>query len=283
LFGVHPWQTIAGLHAEKCGMELPAPDPDSAVIRRGNALEAVVAQEVAKLRPEWNVVKNTEYLRDPRARLGATPDFRIHGDPRGVGILQTKTVNPWKFKKAWLGDDDDPTPPLWIILQVTCEAMLADAAFAAIGLLVVGDFAWDAYIVELPRHKPTEHKIRVAVHSFWQGLAAGIVPVINPERDGDLVRLMYPREVEGSVIDLTRDNRASWLCEERSRQAAIIKEAEAAKTAAEVELKSKIGDHEAALIGGWKCTLTTTHRKEIVQPAIDYRVLRTSRLKETTL
>src|SRR5580765_3495221 len=73
LFGVHPWQTIAGLHAEKCGMEMPAPDPESAVIRRGNALENVVAAEVAKERPEWQIRKNDLYLRDPRARLGATP------------------------------------------------------------------------------------------------------------------------------------------------------------------------------------------------------------------
>ena len=84
LFGVHPWQTIAGLHAEKCGMELPGPDPESAVIRRGNALETVVAAEVAKQQPEWRIRKNDLYLRDVHARIGATPDFWINGDPRGT-------------------------------------------------------------------------------------------------------------------------------------------------------------------------------------------------------
>jgi predicted phage-related endonuclease len=281
LFGVHPWQTIAGLHAEKMGMELPGPDPDSAVIRRGTALEMVVAAEVAKLRPEWLITKATEYLRDPHARIGATPDFRIEGDPRGVGMLQTKTMGSWKFKKECLSEDgDEPTPPTWMILQNATEVMLADAAFGAIGILVIGDVTFDCHVIEVPRHRATEHKIRVAVNLFWQAVDSGQVPQLDYERDGDLVSLLYPREVEGSIIDLTRDNRAAWLCEERARQAEIIKEAEAAKVAAETELKEKLADHEAALINGWRCTLKTTHRKERMQKAIDFRVLRTSRIME---
>jgi predicted phage-related endonuclease len=169
---------------------------------------------------------------------------------------------------------------MYVLLQTACEAMLADAAFAAIGLLVVVDFAWDTYIVELPRHRSTEHKLRVAVHSFWQALSAGQVPALDHHRDADLVKLMYPREIEGSIIDLTRDNRASWLCEERERQADIIREAEEAKSAADTELKAKLGDAEAALIAGWKCTFKTTHKKEKLQKAVDFRALRTTRIKE---
>jgi predicted phage-related endonuclease len=281
LFGVHPWQTIAGLHAEKCGLELPGPNPESSVVRRGNDLEDFIGAKVAKLRPEWNVVKNTEYLRDPHARLGCTPDFVIQGDPRGPGVLQTKTVNPRAFAKKWLGEDDDePTPPLWIVLQNLTEMMLADAAFGAVAVLVVGDFAWDTYIAEIPRHKATEHKLRVAVKQFWDAVAAGVVPALDFSRDGDLVALLYPREVEGSIIDLKRDNRAAFLVEERERQAAIIREAEAAKVEAETELKDKIGDFEAALIHGWRVSLKTAHRKERLQAATSFRVLRTQRLKE---
>jgi predicted phage-related endonuclease len=283
LLGVHPWQTIAGLYAEKCGLELPGPDPESAVIRRGNDLEDFIGAKVATLRAEWKVVKNTEYLRDAQARLGATPDFWIHGDPRGVGILQTKTANSRDFAKQWVGEDgDDPTPPLWIILQVACESMLADAHFAAVAVQVVGDFRWDCFIIEIPRNRVIEHKLRVAVKQFWDAVAAGVVPELDYKRDADLVALLYPREVEGSIIDLTRDNRASWLCEERARQAEIIREAEAAKVAAETELKEKLADHEAALINGWRCTLKTTHRKERLQKAIDFRVLRTTRLESAT-
>jgi predicted phage-related endonuclease len=280
LFGVHPWQTIAGLYAEKCGMDLPAPDPESSVIRRGNALESVVAAEVAKLRPEWLINKNAEYLRDSHARIGATPDFWIDGDPRGRGVLQTKTIGSYAFKKYWAGDyGEDPSPPLWIILQNATEVMLADAAFGAVGVLVLGDFAFDCHVIEVPRHKPTEHHIRVAVNLFWQALDAGQVPTIDYERDGDLVKLMYPREAEGKIIDLRGDNRIQELCEIRARNAAMIAVAEKEKKAAETEMRAKIGDAEIAIVNGWKISLKTTHRPEIVQKAVDYRVLRSVREK----
>jgi predicted phage-related endonuclease len=281
LFGVHPWQTIAGLHGEKCGLELPAPDPELSVIRRGNALESVVAQEVAKLRPEWRITKNTDYLRDAPARVGATADFWIDGDPRGLGVLQTKTIGSYGFKKYWAGEyGEEPTAPMWIILQNITEVMLADAAFGAIGVLVIGDYQFDCHVVEIPRHKDAEHKIRVAVHSFWQALEAGQVPTIDYDRDGDLVRLMFPREVEGKVIDLRGDNRIVELCEMRARAADMIKIAEKAKKAAETEMREKLGDAEIAMVNGWRVSLKTTHRPEVVQKAVDYRVLRTSRIEE---
>jgi predicted phage-related endonuclease len=281
LYGVNPWKTIAELHAEKMGIKFPGPDPESAVIRRGHALEGVTAKETALLRREWNIVKANEYLRDPTLRLGATPDFFIHGDPRGLGVLQTKTVGSYKFKREWQdGNGEEPTPPIHVILQNATEVMLSDAAFGAIGVLVVGDYAFDCYVIEIPRNKSAEHKIRVAVHSFWQALEAGEVPTVDYNRDGELVRLMYPAEVAGKVIDLRTDNRIVELCEIRECNAAIMKTAERAKAAAEVELREKLGDAEIAMVQGWRVSLKTTHRPEVLQKAVDYRVLRTSRLKE---
>jgi predicted phage-related endonuclease len=280
LFGVHPWQTVGGVHAEKCGLEMPGPDPESSVVRRGKAHETVVAAEVGKLRPEWKIVKANEFLYDQKARLAVTPDFFIEGDPRGRGVLQTKTIGSYRFKKEWLGEDSEPTPPLWIILQNATEVMLADAAFGVVGVLVIGDYTFDAHVIEVLRLKSVEHKIRVAVHSFWQALDAGQVPTVDYERDGDLLKLMYPTEVAGKVVDLRGDNRIVELCEIRERNAAMIAVAEKAKKAAETEMREKLGDAEIAMVQGWRVTLKTTHRPEVVQKAVDYRVLRTSRIEE---
>jgi predicted phage-related endonuclease len=283
LFGVHNFQTIAGLHAEKCGLELPGPDPESSVIRRGNALETVVAAEVGKLRPEWQIVKANEFLYDEKNRLAVTPDFWIHGDPRGLGVLQTKTVGSYKFKREWRGETgDEPTAPLAIVLQNAVEMMLADAAFGAIGVLVIGDYQFDCHLIEIPRHKDAEHKIRVAVNMLWQALEAGQVPTIDYDRDGDLVRLMYPREVEGKVIDLRMDNRIVELCEIRERNAAMIAVAEKAKKAAETEMREKLGDAEIGIVNGWKVSLRTTEFDQEPKPAkhVSYRVLRTVRERE---
>jgi predicted phage-related endonuclease len=278
IFGVHPYQTIASLHAEKMGLELPGPDPESSVIRRGHALESVAANEVALQRPEWDIVKANEMLVDRAARLSATPDSWIHGDPRGLGVLQLKTVGSYKFKREWLGDGDEPMPPLWIILQNATEVMMADAAFGAIGVLVIGDFAFDCHVIEVPRHKPTEHKIRVAVHSFWEALDAGQVPTLDYERDAEIVKLMYPAAVPGKEIDLRGDNRIMELLETRECQAGLEKEAKFRKLAAETEIREKIGDAELALVPGWRVTLKTqTNAAHFVEKSEPFRVLRTSR------
>ena len=112
LFGddCHPYRTIASLHAEKTGTNIPGPDPDSEVIERGTELEPFVAAKVAKLRPEWAVTKADHYLRDPDARIGCTPDYYIDG-PRGRGVLQCKTVgSPGESRAKW-GERDAPRPP----------------------------------------------------------------------------------------------------------------------------------------------------------------------------
>lgn len=277
LFGeLHPYQTIASLHAEKSGLDLPGPDPESSVIRRGNALETVVAAEVGKQRPEWRIVKNNEYLRDPHARLGATPDFWIEGDPRGRGILECKTVGHSQFKKKWLVGET-PTPPLWIILQTLTGAMLGDAAFAAIGVLIVGDYVFDAHVIEISRHAATEHKIRIATKYFWEALEAGQMPELDYERDADFVRLMYPHTAEGKVADLRGDNRIIELLENRELQASIEKEAKTRRAEAETELRSKIGNAEIAMVDGWRVSLKSQTIQAHNVRESNFRVLRTSR------
>lgn len=277
LFSVHPWSTVASVYASKSGMDLDGDDVETALMRRGNLLEPVVGAEVARLRPAWQVIKCKEYLRDPEARIGCTPDFLIHGDPRGLGILQTKTTGSWQFKKGW-GSADELMPPLWIVLQAATEMMLADAAFAAIGVLVIGDFQFETHVIELPRVRGAEARIRAAVRLFWAQIEAGEVPVIDASRDGDLVRLMYPHETHGKIVDLTGDNRILELLDQREALAGTIKFAEGKKVEAETEIRSKLGDAEAALVRGWRSvTLRTTHRKEHVVKASSYRTLRATR------
>ena len=111
----------------------------------------------------------------------------------------------------------------------------------------------------------------------WAAIAAGTPPQINPERDADLVRLMYPEVRKGSIIDLSADNRVRELLEDREAAAEIIKTAEAQKKAAETELLDKIADHEVALVPGWRVRLQTIKRKEFIQRATSYSRLYVTR------
>ena len=111
LFGEHPYKTLGELHLEKGGVELPGAGRESVVMRRGKALEPVVAAEVAKLRPDWTIEKADVYLRDPAARIGATPDYFVRDANGRPGILQCKTVAPDQFKKQWTPD----WCPFWML------------------------------------------------------------------------------------------------------------------------------------------------------------------------
>ena len=91
LFNRHPYTTPLKLYLEKRGVEFTAPRSRDAARPR---LEPAVAKAVGEKRPDWKLEPAGVYLRDPDLRLGATPDFFIHGDARGLGVLQTKNMRP---------------------------------------------------------------------------------------------------------------------------------------------------------------------------------------------
>ena len=256
LFGVHPYETMYGLYAQKCGLELP--EPDDAVLRRGRLLESAVAAAVAEQKPEWRIEKATEYLRDPELRLGATPDFYIHGDPRGLGVLQAKTVAPSVFKRDWV----DGKPPFWISLQNATEMMLEkDAVFGVVAPLIVDPYKLDCPLFEIPRHGGVEKRITEATKKFWDSIDKGIEPPLNYARDGDWIAAMYPESAEGKSIDLSLDNMLPTILPElvtiQARMKADEKRAEEIKN----EIKAKMGDAEVALIGDFSVNCKWQTRK----------------------
>lgn len=275
LFGLHPYETIAGLHASKSGLELPGPDPESDVIRRGIVLEDIVAQEVARIRRTWRIERAGVYLRDPALRLGATPDFFIHDDARGLGVLQTKVVGARQFARQW---ETNP-PPFWITLQTATEMMLADAAFGVVGALVISDFKFETHLFELPRHIAAEKRIRDATRKFWSELEAGVVPAIDYERDGELIKLLFPRERPGKVIDLTQDNRIGELLEQRENAHTQMKAVKKTIETTEAEIKVKLGDAAAAIVPGWHVSFKLQTRAAHQVRETSFRALRATREK----
>src|SRR5580765_176161 len=155
LFNCHDYTTPLRLYAEKRGTEFI--HQDNLAMRRGRWLEPAVAKAVEELRPDWTLEPARHYLRDPELRLGATPDFYIHGDPRGLGILEAKTVAPSVYTRDW---GDGLEVPLYHILQASVAAMLADADSIVIAALLVDAHNMDVSIHEMPRNPAAEQKIR---------------------------------------------------------------------------------------------------------------------------
>ena len=275
-FGLHPFLTFAQLVAQKHGVEGLGPDPESALIRRGNALEDDARDEVEKLHPQWEIVKNNDYFIDAEHRLGATPDFLcVDPDRRGFGVLQTKVVANPIFRREW----QDDTPPYYAILQTATEMLLADAAWGAIAPLVIGDFSFEVpqvYVIE--RHPDAEHRLLDAAANFWRKFDADELPTIDYDRDQKLIALLYPAEVPGKVVDLSTDNRVRKLLETRELLRATKTDIEKRLEAAETEIKAKIADAEIAIVDGWKVTLKQQHRKAHWTKESTFRVLRANRI-----
>jgi predicted phage-related endonuclease len=270
LFGAHPYVSALKLYLMHSGVEFD--EADNRVFRRGRLMEPAVALAVSEERPDWRIEKCDSYYRDPDLRLGATPDFVIHGDPRGLGVLQTKTAAPHIYQRDWEGG---ATVPFWIQLQALTEAMLTQAAFAVVAVLQVDAFDMALSIVEVPRHPAAEQRIRDAVAKFWEDVAAGREPDPDYGKDAELLKMIAPREIAGTTVDLSGDNELPALLDQRAEIMTAMKGYEARKDEIETAIKFRMRDAESVVgLPDWNITWKTTHRAEYVMKAKDIRTLR---------
>ena len=241
-------------------------------------LKPVVAAKVARMRPAWDHHQAGPLF----ARCGCAhrrDAGLLHRRARIVAAAccRSRPYRPANFAASGSPAPSRANPPFWITLQCATEMMLADAAFGAVAALVVGDWTWETHIVELVRHQWAEERLRNAVAAFWAAIEAGDMPRINPKRNADLVRLMYPTTKVGKIIDLSRDNRIVELLRPATPSRTRSRRPRPSKRRAETEIRAKMGDAEAAIVPGWKLTLKTTNRKEFVSKATSFRTLRATR------
>jgi predicted phage-related endonuclease len=280
-FGAHQYTSLRKLYVEKAGDY--AEKIDSAILRRGRLLESAVATAVEEDHPQWKLRKATEYYRDPEIRLGATPDFFVDNDPRGLGVIQAKTVAPSAFKKSWTEEG----PPFWIAVQTICEMMLTGATWGAVAALVVDPFRMECKLYPVPRHAGMEARIRAAVTEFWANVDAGFEPDFDFAKDADLIASLYPETVPLKSIDLSGNNHIRELLDDYARLSAVIKGADAELDVVKADLKSLMGDAEIATLDGATITFKNQERAKMVadltQPKSRFRVLKITdhREKET--
>jgi predicted phage-related endonuclease len=278
LFGAHKYLTLATMVARKRDFPFTREKKnDSPLLRRGNALEPVAAAEIAKLQPTWTITKCEHQYVDRDLRIAATPDFLV-ADPNrsGVGVLQIKVV----ASSIWRREYED-APPLGHLLQLSTEMMLTpDATWGALGVLVIGDFAFEAALYPVDRNDVAEDRLREAAKEFWRVFDSGDQPALDFARDGALIAAMYPKEEPGKVLNLSGDNRIAELLDRRERLRGDRKIIEADIEACDNEIKAKLGDASVAIVPGWKVTFKLQHRDAYEVAAQSFRVLRTTRTKE---
>jgi predicted phage-related endonuclease len=271
LFGYHPYCTVMRLWAEKRGAIFPD-KKDNKVLQRGRWCEPAVAAAARELSPDWAIVPADCYLRNETLRLGATPDFFIHDDVRGLGVLQAKTAAPSVFYGDWDGGRE---VPMWITLQTVTEMLLADAAFGAIAVLNVDAYDMQCMILEVPRHAAAEAKICAKVKDFWLDVARGTEPDPDFYRDAEAIRALAPKSEQGRLIDLSGHNQLPFLLAQRANCMKEIDDLKARKEAVETEIKFLMREAEVATgLKGWRITYKTSGKRGFtVDPNPDYRPL----------
>lgn len=278
--GVGAYGSMAELYAEKKGLRPPL--VDSGVLKRGRWGEASVFEALLEEQPHWEIRRAKVYLRDPELRMGATPDgFAIDPAHEGVGVVQAKTISRYIFRHRWLHDPDgdiaygDATPPESYMIQTLTEAMLAEATWACLAVLVNSEYDWVFRLFEVPRDDDIEDRIRYNVLKFWHDfLDPGIMPPFDPIRDDRLIKLLYPEDT-GTIIDLSRDNRALQLAEDYVFKKAGAKRLNEEIDQIKTELTGKIGDNSfAQLADGRRLSWRVQHRKAYAVPASNPRVFR---------
>jgi predicted phage-related endonuclease len=274
LFGHNPYKSRMSLYYEKSGLLTPDTD-ESPAMRRGRLLESAVAEAVREVRPEWKIEKAVEWLCAEDIGMAATPDFIVHCPKRGRGVLQAKVVIPAVWESNWT-----PTmAPLWIALQVQQEMLLEGVSWGAIGVLVADMWKLPLGLYELDAHPGTQAKLAAAVERFWADVRVGNVPALDPERDAETVRALYPQD-NGNAIDLSRDNRIGELLDRCETLKDSKNAAEQELKCIDTEIRAKIGDATTAYLPGWRIKCGTINVKAHAVAASTYRRLTVTRVRE---
>lgn len=269
-FNCHPFMTPLRLYVEKRGLEFP--ERDSPVMRRGRWFEPAIPKAIAERRDDWTIEAPDIYFCDPELRLGATPDFLIRNDPRGLGVLQAKTVAPPVYERDWLDGSDIPR---WIVLQVRLETMLTEAAFGVVGALLVDAYNPEIALLEVPRDPIEEQAILAAVRQFWIDVAEGKEPDPEFGKDSAIIRSLTPREVPGTSIDVGSNNELPTMLEQRANLIARIDADKARCKAIEDEIRFLMGDAEIANgLPDWRITYKTSKVEGYTVKPREQRVLR---------
>jgi putative phage-type endonuclease len=262
VLGVNPYSSALEVYADKVGL-VDSDDDPSEYARWGKILEPFVLAELRTKEPTRKVVRDGRLLRSrQRAWQMCTLDGRQYRRrSRFAGLVEVKTT---KFDWERIPED------LWAQVQ---------HQFAVSGLRW-GTFAvWNRttcefHYADVEPEPDYIDEIIARETEFWEALAQGIPPAPDgSESSARALRAMYPVEVQGKSIDLSPELEevADRLEELKGEARGVDRE----KKDLEAQIKAAIGDAEEGLLpSGSRYTYRTQERRETVQRAASFRVLR---------
>lgn len=280
VLNAHPYTTGFRLWAEKTGKLDDGDVAETAAMERGRLLEPVALQLLRERQPTWKVEQPGVYLRDPEARLGATPDaYAVDPERPGFGIVQVKSVEAGIFRRSWRDEDTrEVSLPIWIACQAIVEAHLSGASWACVAALVVG-FGLDLHVIKVPIHAGVIERIRGSVADFWRLVESGVTPDFDFGRDASLIARMYAQD-DGSTVDLSHRNDLPALLDEKETLSKVKNDADKRLKAISAELLAAMGPATSAIVANGVVTAKTIHRGAYSVAPTSYRAPRFKRAAE---
>jgi predicted phage-related endonuclease len=194
----------------------------------------------------------------------STLDARQYEQPgaRDPGLIEAKTT---KFE--W-----DGTIPPDVYCQVQHQFAVTDWGWGSV--VCWNRMTCELLIVEVKPDLDYIGELIEGENRFWQNLVAGVAPDADEsEETTRALKLIYPKAIEGKIVNL--DAALLDVTDDFELVKEEIKDAEDRKRALDNTIRAAIGDAEAGLLpNGVLYTHKLQHRKETVQRAADFRVLR---------
>ena len=283
--GFHPYLTRYELWALRSGLR--PYKPDNPTLRRGRLFEPVALELLGEERPLWQVWRPHVYLFDPEARIGASPDAYaernepnpVNGKWRTKGNVQLKTVGHHAFKRDWQHEDDEQIiveTPLWIAVQSSIEAYLAQTDWAAVAAMAIGDGGVDFHVNEIAVKAPMVEQFKALVAEFWVMVEEKTPPPVDYERDLDAVFDLY-KDDDGDIVDLTGDTAFRQQLAERKMLTTIESSGRLAhKQRREIDAKivQRLGNAAGARVGSTLLTAKVVKRSGYTVAPTEYRQIR---------
>jgi predicted phage-related endonuclease len=206
---VSPFKSSFALWQEKAG-KLPASFAETERVQAGKHLEPALAAWAQQKWPEWKLRKTRRYLRhDDCEGWGASLDYEVID--KGHPPVEFKNVDFLVFRDKWEGEGEDLTPPLYIQLQLQSQIGVGRSDHGWIVCCVGGNALQR---VRVPRHQPTQERLRPAIDMFWDGVRSGTPPAWLADEETVKRLAVIDVDTKAPPVDLS-ENEA--VCRDLSR------------------------------------------------------------------
>jgi len=254
LFDCHEYCSRLELYHQKRRTARPTGGTgETSAMRRGRLFEQVAVDMIREDHPDWTIHYNAAshtYYRDPRYRIGGTPDLIVEAPGRGQGVIQIKTVGAVTFREKWTDEDGEIEPPLWIFLQAELERYLTGGDFAMVAPLVVDEW-FDARLplIDVPDTPGLIDAMKARSVEFWDQVDQGIEPPADYDRDGPLMDRIFPDADPEHEVDATSDERVERLLRERGNAQKVRRLAVKEIERIDAEIKHLMGEAVVMHVG----------------------------------